>query len=171
MGDIPAPSVVTLTAKRMNEGGAGSGLIGAIIATSVASASGSDERKQFAEIRGSTGDFEAASLANAFQARIESAGINSGSNSLSGARLIIHPQSVALVELSRQQFTPCIVAQAKVITADNKKVWQGKAKAIKSTGRPLEDYLHDPQLYKSDFNGLAEDLARQLVSGPIRPMR
>jgi hypothetical protein len=171
MRDLPTPTVVTLTAQRMNEGGAGGGLIGVIVATSIASASSSDERKVLEDIRGSSGHFEAGVLASAFQARITSAGIHTETNSLVGATLIVLPKTVGLVELSRQQFTPCIVAQARLIADGDKKVWSATAKAIRNSGRALEDYRLDPQLYRSDFDALADDLARQLVSGPIRPMR
>src|SRR3954469_5038209 len=61
-----------------------------------------------------------------------------------------------------------MIGPASSHDAQNKVVWHATAKSTSTHFRRRKEYEENPALYAEDFREAAEDLARQLVDGPIR---
>lgn len=68
-------------------------------------------------------------------------------------------------------FVPYAYASASLKNSAGAKVWSATACSRGLAARSKRDYVEQADTYTKDFGGVAEDLARQLIEGPIRRTR
>jgi hypothetical protein len=86
----------------------------------------------------------------------------------SGSIFSIHLQLAGLREVERKHFAAFGVAKAQLNDPRGKTIWAAYAESIYPDGRPLEDFTKQPELYRRHFEEVTQDLAHQLIEGPIR---
>jgi hypothetical protein len=76
---------------------------------------------------------------------------------------------VGIAELQRGGYFGAVGrVHARLRNAANKELWSAEASSSSTRLRRREEYDARPELYSEDFREVAEDIARQLIDGPIR---
>jgi hypothetical protein len=114
------------------------------------------------------GTFEAAAVQDLFLKRLQSMAIATDATGPEAARLSIKIGAVGLREVERGRFTPFIQVSSRLTGSDAKELWLAHAQSTGVRARPLREFQEQPELYRQDFGGVAEDVVNQLVEGPIR---
>jgi hypothetical protein len=94
-----------------------------------------------------------------------------GSDSSGPSEMTLRLIEFGLLEEQPGYFVPFAYASASVNNAQGKDIWSATAysQAIKPRGR--QEYTSRQESYLEDFQTVCEDLARQLIEGPIRPIK
>ena len=86
-----------------------------------------------------------------------------------GPVLEVTLKEAGIAELQRGGFFGAVGrVHARLRNSANKELWSAEATSSSTQLRRREDYDTNPALYAEDFRQVAEDLARQLIDGPIR---
>jgi hypothetical protein len=145
-------------------GGAIGGLIGYSVAHGI-----ERNNETLRDVRTATGSFEMAAMNEKFAALLERNGLTNAA-SRDASTLQVRLGRTGLQEMERNRFSAFATAEAQLLKSDGTSVWQARAESAFPDSRPLDDFAKDPALYRRHFEDLAEDLARQLIEGPIRIM-
>lgn len=163
------PVVEFSTARGRNAQQAGSygGLIGSVFAAGVGSKDESDGKRQFERVREQTGRFEPGLILEAVRERLRAAGITLAEDH-AARLLIVEVKAVGLEESQRGFLAPCVRVSLRLAGDEPAREWKSFTHSLGTRPRRLEDYVARPELYRQDFKEVAEDIARQLIIGPIR---
>lgn len=143
------------------------GAVGALIGYSIAS--GIERNNEVVEkLANANGPFESQQLNDQIQLALTRQSVNNASESV--ATLNVRLRVAGLDEIEPKRFVAFGVAQAELRDSAGKQVWEAAAEATSINSRPLSEYEREPGLYRKDFAEVAEDLARQLIEGPVRHM-
>lgn len=144
------------------------GLVGVLIGHSVAQ--GIEQNNDvLREMRKANGEFESALVQEQFESMLTRHGLTTVSTN--GTTLYVRLVACGLREIERQRFAPFAAAQAELRNGAGKQIWSAHTVSVCPNGRPLEELAKDPALYRREFGPIAEDLAHQLIEGPIRPVQ
>jgi hypothetical protein len=159
-------SYSTANSRALNEAGAQSGILPAII---MGAAAGTIEGKGLSwvnSIRARGGLDEAEVVAESIRERVRQ--LNAG-NTNGGPILEVAVTEVGIAELQRGGYFGAVGrVHARLRNAANKELWSAEASSSSTRLRRREEYDARPELYSEDFREVAEDIARQLIDGPIR---
>src|ERR1051325_561116 len=112
---------------------------------------------------------EVAVLMEAVRAKVERLNSEQANSKDSEAIVTVFLLSGGIDELERGGFFGVSVsAAASLQNGQNKTVWHESAESTSTHLRRREEYEANPALYGKDFQEAAEDVARQLIEGPIR---
>jgi hypothetical protein len=147
--------------------GASGGFFGSVIGRSVAAAAAGDGEDRVIALRERNGAPEAKAIEGSLETRLKSAGMK-----LSGVsathRLTISLTAVGLMEHQRGYWAPMAKVTAELLNQSDEKMWKAIAASTGTHPRKLDEFSQQPELYRNDFAEVADDLARQLIEGPIR---
>ena len=148
--------------------GAMGGLIGLTVGHSVA-AGIENNNETLNAVRAATGEFEKNLIEEKFRAQLspETLSPSAGTNT----QLKICIKAIGLREIERNQFAPYAMAVAMLYSPNSQEIWRATARSHAVNPRALEDFKKQPELYRKDFNEVADDLVRQLVEGPVREIK
>ena len=120
-------------------------------------------------IRAKSGIYEADLLVDSVRERIHDLNGTSSAGAGAGPTLELVIKEAGVAELERGGFFGVFgVAQARLRSAENKELWNAQARSSSTRLRKQSEYDANPALYAEDFREVAQDIARQLVEGPIR---
>jgi hypothetical protein len=144
------------------------GLVGVAVGFSVAN-SIEQNNPALKVIRATTGEFEKSLIEEQFRSHLPTAirEAAAGTNCL----LQLCVQVVGLREVERDQFAPFALGVASLHSPDGKELWKAQARSTGTKPHPLETFGTQPDLYRKDFAEVADDLATQLVDGPVREIK
>ena len=148
--------------------GAMGGLIGLTVGHSVAAGIENNDETLKA-VRAATGEFENKLIEEKFRALLSSEILSP--STATNTQLKICIKTIGLREIERSQFAPYAMAVAMLYSPSSQEMWRATARSHAVNPRALEDFKKQPELYRKDFNEVAEDLVRQLVDGPIREIK
>jgi hypothetical protein len=160
------PSFTTVTGRNALQP-RDTGAVGALVVGSIRIAADTTVDEYLKAIRAVTGDFEAALIDEYFRGRLAAAGVTLKPEG-EGPRLETRLQSFGIREVQRGFYAPFAVLTARLNAPDGKNIWTADAQSVAPSLRRKEEYARDPTLYSKEFAQIADDLARQLVEGPIR---
>lgn len=120
------------------------------------------------EIRAKSGIHEPDTIVESVRERIAKLDGQAGNGASDGPLLEVFVVQIGIAELERGGFFGVTgEAQANLKAAD-KLLWKARARSTSTHLRRTADYDANPALYAEDFREVAQDIARQLVEGPIR---
>lgn len=123
------------------------------------------------KIRKETGEFEPDLLLDRVNAEIRQLPTDSKLSGNSSPVLEISFSQIGIPELQHEWYGTYGLARARLRDAAGKDVWSAQASSTSTKLRRRAEFESDPSLYRKDFEEVAEDLARQLIQGPIRPLK
>ena len=86
-----------------------------------------------------------------------------------GPVLTVEVQEAGLAELQRGGwFGAHGTVSATLRSSGGESLWEATARATSTKLRRREEFDQQPTLYRDDFTEVADDIARQLIEGPIR---
>ena len=154
--------------RNAQQAGATGGLIGIVIGASVAANAESGGMDIVRNLCRTNGLFEAAMITNSIQSRLLHAGLTPPKAG-SPNDLIIEVQTVGLLEPQQGFWVPYVHVLARLDRNAGGDTWSTRVSSTGTKYRRLDEFSNHPELYAADFAELAEDVARQVVDGPIRP--
>lgn len=116
------------------------------------------------------GTFEAAMAQERFVKRLSAAGLDPENGAPGAQRVEFRVETVGLREVERERFAPFASAVGRLYSSDGKVVWHAHAKSTGSRPRAVAEFREKPDLYREEFEEVANDIANQLVEGPVRPI-
>jgi hypothetical protein len=165
---LPAAVVMTITGQRGMDFAGGGGLIPGLVGYSLAQSSAHDPLQKLQGFRQANPVDELAMLRAAFCNELSARGYRVVSNGVSAPVLALTVQQFEFSERQPQRFVPFIRVKAKTLSKREGLDWSAKATSVGETGIPLGE-----QMSVEDYSGVLkatfEDLAHQLIAGPIRP--
>jgi hypothetical protein len=162
------PSYRSVTGESARTHGADGGLIGLMITSVVRSASESDNQRHVRSWS-SSGCDERELLRAALAGQMHEAGFYVTNDvGASPARLQLKLQEFGLREVQRESAVPFATVSAKLLRADGTAFWSATAQSCGLERKRIDEY--SPEAYRAAFIPVANDLAAQLIRGPIRPI-
>jgi hypothetical protein len=158
----------TIGAREARNLGAMGGLIGVTVGHSVA-AGIENNNPALNTIRTATGEFEKSLIEEKFRTRLSPETLSASSSTNSQLKICI--KSIGLREVERNQFVPSAMAVAMLYSPTGQETWRATARSNGSNPRALDAFEKQPDFYRKDFDEVADDLARQLVEGPVREIK
>ena len=164
-----APTLDFSTARGRNarQHSGNSGLIGVMVALSIGSGDEAAGRTQLKQIHQGDPVFELGLVLGKIRAQLHRAGIVAD-GAESGRILSIEIRSISLEETQRGFCSPSFSVSARLTDAGGNSIWSATARSTGHRMRTLAEYARQPESYREDFAEVAEDVAQQLVSGPLR---
>jgi len=123
---------------------------------------------RFDQIRARSGIEERAVFEQSVRERLAQLDHGASPVSTSAPTLKITIASVQISELERGCFWGVNATAAASLWVGQKNIWSEVAESKSTHLHRYLDYLANPNLYAQDFREVANDLARQLINGPIR---
>jgi len=161
-----ASSYSSANSRALNDAGAQSGILPGLI---MGAAAGTIEGKGSSwvnSVRARGGLDEAEVVVASIQERVRRL---DAANTNAGPIMEVAVTEVGIAELQRGGYFGAVGGvQARLRTAANKELRSGEARSSSTRLRRREEYDAKPELYADDFREVAEDIARQLIDGPIR---
>ena len=117
---------------------------------------------------GVIGAFEAQAIQDLFLKQLGAAAIDFESRDAAAAQLTLTVEALGLREVERYRFAPFAAASARLVDLNGKELWSARAKSTGTELHPLQAFSDEPDLYRRGFHEAANDLANQLIQGPIR---
>lgn len=117
-------------------------------------------------IRHQDGGFECALVETAFQTALGK--IHSSTKKIPTSTLELQIKCYGIDQLQPGWYGPYLCAAAVIKDSDGKKIWSAQAASVGTRLRQKADLQNNPELYREDFAEVVEDVAHQLVEGPIR---
>jgi hypothetical protein len=148
--------------------GSGGGLIGFLVGTGIAA---SDERggaEIVRNIRATDGNFEPGMIVNAINAALRKSEIHVSDSADANRTLLVRVNSVGLLEPQRNFWVVTANVSARLENTNKTSIWSATVDSTGTHTRRMDDFARDPSLYAKDFEEVADDIARQLIAGPIR---
>lgn len=150
---------------RQDSGSAG------LIGMSVAAMIGSDEeakgKELFKKEIGIDLESEVRLLAEATRTRLAQSGFLLATNAAATNRLVLQIDSIGLRETQKGCWSPFLQVTAR-FQSDNNVLWKTFVTSTGSHLRHVNEFTRNSGLYQDDSRELVDDVARQLVDGPIR---
>ena len=171
VGDATKLRNSTVGTRGTREAGMSGGVIGGIMMV-VAGAIESKGGDWMAKIREQTGEFEADLLLEKVTSELRE--LQPDSSSAGGDRtpvLEISFSQIGIPELQRDWYGAYGLARARLRDHTDQEVWSAQASSTSTKLRRRAEFEVNPSLYQADFADVAEDIARQLVDGPIRSLK
>jgi hypothetical protein len=162
--------VVCLTARGRNakQAGATGGLIGMLVAAGVGAGEESRGKEEVKRLHAGSGGTEVQRVTEEITNSLIRSGIQLSADGNAPTKLLINVESVGLQEVQRRFWVACVRVTARLRKPDAGESWSACASSTGTKLRRVEEFTADPGLYREDFWEAAEDVARQLVVGPIR---
>jgi hypothetical protein len=162
------PKIICETARGKNarQAGAGDGLLGVIISRTIGANEEAEGVKLVRQFCSENCQEETQTVLNAVKTRLARAGMNvsdTGSN-----KLTIRTTALGVREVHRGFWVPFVQVSAKLAAGEEANRWKTFASSSGTKPRALKEFSMNPDLFKQDFAEAADDVARQLVQGPIR---
>jgi hypothetical protein len=163
-----ASSYSSADSRALRETGAQSGLLPALIMSAAAETVEGKGLPWVSSIRAQSGLDEANVVTESIRQRVRMLDA-SNMETNGGPVLEVFVQEVGLAELQRGGYFGAVgMVLARLRNANGKELWSGVARSTSTRQRRREEYDAKPGLYAEDFREVAEDIARQLIDGPIR---
>jgi hypothetical protein len=147
---------------------ANGGLLPWIIGSAVRSASESDSETRLSALREKADCNEHAILRDAFASELRKTGFARAASSGSPAVLHLKITEFGVREVQRGFVVPHTIISARLISTEGKRLWSATAESSGVDRRPVQNY--NAPSYCEDFKSVAEDIANQMIRGPIRPL-
>jgi hypothetical protein len=139
-------------------------MIGSVVRT----ASESGGEKQLATVREKVECNEHEIVRDAIGSEVMKAGFPRADGREGSAALHLKVVDFGVREVQRGFVVPYATVSAKLISAAGKRLWSATAQSSGVERRAAENY--GAKSYCDDFKLVAEDLASQMIRGPIRPL-
>ena len=163
-----ASSYSSANSRSLRQSGSESGLLPGLIMGAAASSVEGKGVPWVDSIRSRSGLDEADLLTANIQERVQKLAAPNTETS-AGPVLEVTSKEAGIAELQRGGYSgPVGRVHARLRNSANKELWSAEASSTSTQLRRREDYDTNPALYAEDFRQVAEDLARQLIDGPIR---
>jgi hypothetical protein len=160
----------TLKSRKARKDGATGGLIGMLIGQSIASSSEATGRKLQDALRETSNRCEAPLLSGSIETHLRSAGVQLVPPDREAPRLKVNIVARGLAEVVPGHFSAHATVASELFSATGRRLWSARVQSVATVKRPVAEFQSRPEQYRDDFAEVADDLARQLVQGPIRPM-
>lgn len=82
-------------------------------------------------------------------------------------KLLLRVEQIGLRETQKSFWSPFLQVKARLEKGE-KSVWQTTVLSTASKIRSLNEFADRPELFQADLEEVIQDIARQLVEGPIR---
>ena len=159
----------TANSRTTRTAGVDSGLASALVLGTSAAISEQGGISWVSDIRAKSGVDEGMILAEKVRERVRLLGSEHAAERDGGPTLDVRVMTAGISELERGGFFGVTAtALARLWSAEKKEIWNAEAHSSSTRLRRREEYSANPALYAEDFREVAEDLARQVVLGPIR---
>lgn len=168
--ETPAKSNISFTfltaiGQNASQDAMGDGLIAMLIASGVGAGDEAAAKKIFeARLRPDL-QYESRQMDDAVKAQLQKAGLLVGT--VGAWKLQTRIRTIGLREPQRGFWVPYLNVRAE-LDSGGAKPWQTYASSTGTRLRRLEEFSKNPELYRKDMDELIEDIARQLIEGPIR---
>jgi hypothetical protein len=158
----------TARGRNAEQAGASGGLIGMLVGASVGAGEESQGRAMVRQMHKDGGHFEAQLVSEEITSRLTRSGIQLTSEADAQTCLVIDVTSVGLREAQRGFWVTYLGVGARLRKPDGGNLWSACASSTGTKQRRVEEFAANVEVYRQDLREAAEDLARQLVVGPIR---
>lgn len=118
------------------------------------------------KVRVENGIFECALVEASFQTALGK--VHCATNGPFTSTLQLEVKSYGIDELQPGWYGPFLCAAAELKDSAGKQIWSGEAASVGSHLVQKAELENNPKLYREDFAEVADDVAHQLIEGPIR---
>ncbi|MGZ5569005.1 MAG: hypothetical protein ACXWKG_18495 [Limisphaerales bacterium] len=164
-----ASTFSTATSKSLRSSASGTGLVPALILHESAAGIEKSGISQVDDIRCRSGIHEADEIVKRIRERVRE--LNAGTSSVvAGAHILyVSVTEAGISELERGGFFGAsATVYARLEDDQHKELWHAEARSTSTRLRRVAEYQTNPAFYGEDFREAADDIARQLIEGPIR---
>ena len=168
-GPSGSSGFTTANSRATQTAGVESGLAPAVVLGVSAAISEQGGISWVSDIRARSGIDEGKVLAEVVRERVRQLGSEHATETAGGPTVDLRVTEAGISELERGGFFGVTAtARVRLFSAEQKQIWSAEARSSSTRLRRREGYTANPALYGEDFREVAEDLARQVVIGPIR---
>lgn len=161
-------AIVFSTARGRNarQDSASAGIIGMTVGALIGSGEESSGKKLFESKIGIDKDLEVRLVNDAIQSRLRRNALLA-TNETEQVKLFVRLDAIGLQETQKGYWTPFLEVNAKLMKSGGS-IWETSVSSTGLRSRQVSEFTTDPKLYQADLQDAIDDVAKQLVDGPIR---